>query len=197
VTTTAWRRQRTQAAENETKILDAVRGLLRDDGAGALDMREVARAAGVGVGTVYRRFGDKAALLAAVIGADERDLQDALLSGPPPLGPGAPAGERLAAFLDALARLTEENLDVLLATEIAAHGRMQVGAYGAWRLHLVTLLGELRPELDALDHGWWADTLLAPLDSQTYATQRRRFGMTAEAIAANLRALAAACQRTR
>jgi AcrR family transcriptional regulator len=193
-TTTAsgWRRQRTQAARNELRILDSTRRLLQSDDAGTVDMRDIARAAGVGVGTIYRRFGDKGALLAAVIDADERELQDALLTGPPPLGPGPPAGERLQAFLVALAALTEDNLNVLLATNAASPGRMYVGAYGAWRLHVIHLLAELRPDLGDVDRGWYADALLAPLDPQTYAVQRRRLGMNADAIAANLRALALA-----
>ncbi len=185
-------RQREQAARNEARILDATRALLRDDDAGAVEIRDIAKAAGVGVGTVYRRFGDKAALLAAVIGADERVLQDALLSGPPPVGPGAPAGERLGAFLDALAALTEANLNALLATDAASAGRVHVGAYRAWRLHVAHLVSELRPELTDADGGWYADALLGPLDSQTYAFCRREQGMTAASIAANLRALAAA-----
>src|SRR6187401_2225355 len=77
-TTATHARQREEAARNEARILEATRALLRDDDAGAVEIRDVARAAGVGVGTVYRRFGDKAGLLAAVIGADERVLQDAL-----------------------------------------------------------------------------------------------------------------------
>ena len=193
--TEGWRPQRTAAQRNEARILECTRALLQEADAGAVEMRDVARAAGVGVGTVYRRFGDKATLLASVIGADEADLQTALLSGPPPLGPGAPAGERLDAFLTALARLTEENLNVLLATTAASPGRMHVGAYGAWRLHLIHLLSELRGDLSESDRGWYADALLAPLDSETYAVQRRRFGMSSEQIARNLRSLAAAVAR--
>jgi AcrR family transcriptional regulator len=195
MTVEPWSRQRRSAERNETAILEATRALLRDADAGALEMRDVARSAGVGVGTVYRRFGDKAALLAAVIGADERELQDAILAGPPPLGPGAPAADRLDAFLTALAALTEANLNVLLAVDAASPARMEVGAYGAWRLHVIHLLSDLRPDLDDGDRGWFADALLAPLASETYATQRRRLGMSAEAVARNLRALAAAVAR--
>ena len=184
-------RQRDEAARNEARILETTRALLRERGAGDVDIRDIAKAAGVGIGTVYRRFGDKAALLAAVIGADERRLQDALLAGPPPVGPGAPAGERLDAFLAALAALTEANLDVLLAVDAASAGRVHVGAYRAWRLHVAHLLSELRPDLGEVDRGWFADALLGPLDSGLYAFARRDQGLSAEAIAANLRALAA------
>ncbi|HEX2284478.1 MAG TPA: helix-turn-helix domain-containing protein, partial [Mycobacterium sp.] len=85
----AWRPQREAAARNEAKVLDAARALLSSD-APDVDMRVIAQAAGVGVGTLYRRFGDKAGLLAAVIGEDEHALQEAVLHGPPPLGPDAP-----------------------------------------------------------------------------------------------------------
>ena len=146
----------------------------------SVDIRDIARAAGVGVGTVYRRFGDKATLLASVIGADEQRLQDALLSGPPPIGPGAPPAERLTAFLDALMRLTEDNLNVLLAVDTASVGRVHVGAYRAWRLHVAYLLGELRPDLAEADRGWYADALLGPLDSGLYAFARRDQGLSVE-----------------
>jgi AcrR family transcriptional regulator len=84
------------AARNEKKLLQTARSLLRSPDASKADMRDIAQAAGVGVGTLYRRFGDKAGLLAAVIGDDERVLQEAVLHGPAPLGPGAAADERPA-----------------------------------------------------------------------------------------------------
>src|SRR5207302_49536 len=120
-------------------------------------------------GTVYRRFEDKTALLAAVIGDDERELQERVLIGPPPLGPGAPAGERLEAFLRALAKLTEDNLAALQATDGSAPGaRLRVGAYQAWRLHVASLLSEFHPQLTAADAGWFADALLAPFSPELF-----------------------------
>jgi AcrR family transcriptional regulator len=181
--TRGWRTQREAAARNETAILDAARRLFRRGGVDAVDVRDIARAAGVGVGTVYRRFRDKAGLLAAVVGDDERALQDAILSGPPPLGPGAPARERLVAFLGALAELTEDNLDVLVAVDIASGGRLRVGSYGAWRLHVKALLDELRP---SEDNGWLADALLAPLAADLYAFHTREQGMRRDRIVALL-----------
>jgi AcrR family transcriptional regulator len=184
-----WRPQRETAARNEEKLLHTARSLLRSPDAANVDMRDIAAAAGVGVGTLYRRFGDKAGLLAAVIGADEGALQQAILSGPPPLGPGAAADERLAAFIDALVALTEKNLGALLVTEALAPGRLKVGAYVGWRQHLVLLLREVRPDLDARDAGWYADVLLATVDAQLYAHQRREFKFSQRRIATNAKAL--------
>ncbi len=181
-----WERQRATASRNEQAIVAAATELCRtvED----LDVREVAVAAGVGVGTIYRRFGDKAGLLAAVLDEPERALQDALLTGPPPLGPGAPARERLTAFLLALCELTERHLDVLAASEGAAPGaRYRVGSYTAWRLHTIVLLREIDESADA---EWLADLLLAPLAAALYLRQRREHGMSAERIAANVVAVA-------
>src|ERR1044071_4859595 len=96
-----WRRQREWAARNETRILEAARSLLSSSESSSVEMRDIAHAAGVGVGTLYRRFGDKAGLLAAVVGEQERELQEAMMGGRPTRGRGAPADERLGAFLGA------------------------------------------------------------------------------------------------
>jgi AcrR family transcriptional regulator len=179
-----WKPQREAAARNEQTIVAAAAKLFAQRGVADVEVRDIASEAGVGVGTVYRRFGDKASLIAAVIGEQERALQDALLSGAPPLGPGAPAGERLVAFLRALCALTEANADVLAASEGAAPGaRFRVGAYRAWRLHVATLLAAIDRELDA---AWWAETLLAPLQASLYLQQRREQGFSARRIADNV-----------
>lgn len=60
-------RLRRDAAENRERILDAARTLLADRGLEA-SMDEVARAAGVGAATLYRRFPTKEALLDAILG---------------------------------------------------------------------------------------------------------------------------------
>ena len=61
-------------------------------------MEDVACKAGVGTGTLYRRFGDRAGLALALLDEQTREFQNELIAGPPPLGPGAPASERLRAF---------------------------------------------------------------------------------------------------
>lgn len=190
--TPRWRPQREAAARNEEKLLQTARTLLAAPDAIKVDMREIAQAAGVGVGTLYRRFGDKAGLLAAVIGEDERALQEKILQGAAPLGPDAAADERLAAFIDALVVLTERNIGALLMTEATPPGRLGVGAYDLWRQHLVLLLRELRTDLDAKDAGWHADVLLAAVDAQLYAFQRRHLKLSQRRIATNAKALAVA-----
>src|SRR5919107_5233449 len=96
------RAERADAARNRRRVLDAARRLYDAHGVDAVTMSDVAREAGVAKGTVFHRFGDRQGLAQALVGDAERQLQDDLLRGPPPLGPGAPPRERLLAFLDAL-----------------------------------------------------------------------------------------------
>src|SRR5262249_44028539 len=54
--------------------------------------------AGLGKGTVFRRFRTRAGIFQALLDDDERHFQEQVLSGPPPLGPGAPPLDRLIAY---------------------------------------------------------------------------------------------------
>jgi AcrR family transcriptional regulator len=150
------RPERADAARNRERVLAAARWLFAERGVHAVTMEEVARAAGVAKGTVFHRFGDRAGLALALLDEHERALQERILRGPPPLGPGAPPRDRLLAFLAALAELTVEHRDLLLETEHASPGaRYRTGAYQAWLQHTVLLLGD--------DDALRAHLLLAPL----------------------------------
>ena len=94
-------KERADAARNRAAVLQAAAGLFAEHGVAAVSMDQVAAAAGVGKGTIFRRFGDKSGLAVALLDARERELQEAILHGPPPLGPGADPPQRLAAFGDA------------------------------------------------------------------------------------------------
>jgi len=158
------RPERADAARNRARILEAARSLLAERGAAQVTLAEVAQAAGVGKATLFRRFGDRAALFLALLDEHERALQDAVLRGEPPLGPGAPPRERLLAFLDALLALSFEHRDLLLASETARPGaRLQTGAYAFWHRHLSFLLAELGA---AGDHDLLAHILLAAYDAE-------------------------------
>ncbi|WP_280462617.1 TetR/AcrR family transcriptional regulator [Nocardia carnea] len=63
------RKQRRDAVANRERILTAARTALRDDGI-SVDMRAIAAAAGVGIGTLYRHFPTRASLVQAVTVTD-------------------------------------------------------------------------------------------------------------------------------
>ena len=158
------RPERADAARNRARILEAARSLFAERGVREVSLEEVARAAGVGKATLFRRFGDRGALFLALLDEHERELQDAVLRGEPPLGPGAPPRARLLAFLDALLRLSLEHRELLLASETARPGaRLQTGAYAFWHRHVSWLLGESRPPTDP---DLLAHVLLAAFDAE-------------------------------
>jgi AcrR family transcriptional regulator len=176
--------ERRDALRNRERVLAAAHRLVSQAGVENVDIREVARAAGVGVGTVYRRFGDKAGLVASLLDERERVFQDRLLTGPPPLGPGAPPRERLVAFLHCLADMVDETLPLLRALHGSTPGaRFRVGAYRAWRLHATILLEAAAPGIDA---AWFAELILAPLAADLYYHQRYELGVTPERLRQNL-----------
>ncbi len=179
------RRERADAARNRARILAAAEGLFATRGARNVTMGEIAQAARVGRGTLYRRYPDLASIAMALLDEHERALQAQLLRGPPPLGPGAPAAERLAAFYAAMVRLLEQHLHLVLGSEIG-QSRFATGAYGFWRVHVRALLVQAAtPDPDAL-----VDVLLAPLGPDVYAYQRHDRGLTPEQVTGALSRLA-------
>lgn len=142
------RPERGDAAANRERILCAARTLLEANGPNAVSMDAVASTAGVGKGTVFRRFGDRAGMMAALISDYMRDFQDQFLAGPPPLGPGAPPAERLEAFISSLISLQREHMAIAIAAEFQP-AAAPTGVYGALRLHVSALLNELDPTLQA------------------------------------------------
>ena len=121
-------------------MLGAAARLFAGHGVAAVTMDQVAEAAGVGKGTLFRRFGDKAGLAVALLDTQERELQEAILHGPPPLGPGAGAGDRVAAFAGAYLGYLFEHLEIVRMSETATPGaRYRIGAYRFWHRHLAIL----------------------------------------------------------
>jgi AcrR family transcriptional regulator len=181
------RRERGDAAANRVRILEAAVRVLAERGAEGTSIDAVACAAGVGKGTIFRRFGDRSGLFQALMDEHLRAFQDAFLFGPPPLGPGAPAAERLAAFLDGLLDLYEDQLEVSLALERDRWGA-PLGGYVALSVHVESLIGEICPTLDATVT---AQLLLNALNVNLVRYLRRDAGVSLETIKASVRPLIA------
>ncbi|NUP50554.1 MAG: TetR/AcrR family transcriptional regulator [Catenulispora sp.] len=139
-------RERADAARNRALVLQAAWRLYTSGGVEALTTDAVAQEAGVGKGTVYRRFRDKSGLVSALLDDKEKELQLAMISGPAPLGPDAPPTERRIAFVHAYLDYVQSHLDLLLASETAAPGaRYRLGAYRFWKTHLTLLFTHPTP----------------------------------------------------
>ena len=169
--------ERADAARNRAKILAAAEELIAERGIEHVSMDDVAKRACVGKGTLYRRFGDRASLAMALLQEHEAALQEAWIRGEPPLGPGAPAAERLRAFGEAYLEHLERHAPVLMAAETPA--RPNLAPYLAARLHVMTLLREADPRLDA---EVVADGLLATLGPSLFLHQRVGRGVELERL---------------
>ncbi|MET9439386.1 helix-turn-helix domain-containing protein [Streptomyces sp. NPDC006610] len=178
-------RQRADAVRNRAQILSAAELLFSERDPRTITMDQIAKAAGVGRATLYRSFPDRSAVATALLDEHERRLQGQMIYGPPPLGPGAPPAERLAAFYIAMLNLLRRHLPLALGAETGP-ARYTTGAYAFWRLHVRTLLraGGV-PDPDAL-----ADVALGPLAPELYAHQRDTLGIPHERIAESLSLLA-------
>lgn len=172
--------ERADAARNRRLLLAAAKSLIEAHGAAAVTMDAVARAAGVGKGTVFRRFGNRTGLMHALLDHSESDLQQAMLSGPEPLGPGGDPLDRLIAYGRARLKMTVDHLDILLEANADDPDRLShpVGAMSTQ--HVKILLRQLgfSSGVDVL-----AYAVQAPIDAITVRHLVAVVGLTPAQIA--------------
>ena len=170
--------ERGDAARNRALLLEAARSLVAKRGADAVTMDDIAAAAGVGKGTLFRRFGSRAGLMMVLLDEDERASQQAFLFGPPPLGPDAPPLDRLVAFGRERICFVHTHHALLSAANRDPHTR-HVGAAAVQRTHVRVLLhsADTTGDLDAQ-----TDALLALLDADYVEHQLNDGGHTLETL---------------
>ncbi|MFZ2529942.1 MAG: TetR/AcrR family transcriptional regulator [Rhodococcus sp. (in: high G+C Gram-positive bacteria)] len=143
------RRERSDAVRNRRVILEATDALLIEFGADNVSIEQIARAAGVGKGTIFHRFGNRAGLMRALVYERAHALRAAVLAGDPPLGPGAPADERLLAYFDEMFRLVVNNVELMIAYDNATDDPHAEAIHAFWYGHIEALLADARPDVDA------------------------------------------------
>lgn len=132
--------ERRDAARNRELLLRTARELIEERGVDGLTMATLARRAGVGNGTVFRRFGSRAGLMVNLLSDAEAQFQGRFMFGPPPLGPGAPPLERLIAVGTERIGWVLEYGDLARAADVSAYNRFDVPAAVLWHRHLELLL---------------------------------------------------------
>ena len=159
-------RERADAQRNREKVLSAAAELIACRGVENVSMDAIAAAAGVGKGTLFRRFGDRAGLAQALLQEHTRELQEAIIRGPDPLGPGAPTHERLKAMARAQLDLLDMHADLMAAGEAGRPAaRFSTGPYAFLRMHAAMLIREADPSVDS---EFLADVLLASLATDSF-----------------------------
>ncbi|NEW30058.1 TetR/AcrR family transcriptional regulator [Nocardia cyriacigeorgica] len=172
--------ERADAARNRALLLDAAQRLVREHGVDGLTMDALAKRAGVGKGTVFRRFGNRTGLMLALLDHSERKFQEAFMFGPPPLGPGAPPVQRLVAFGRARLLDIEVEGELHRAAEMGSADERYGGRpYNLLKTHVSMLL---RQAVTPGDIPLLADALLAALSAALVLYQIRAQGYTREQI---------------
>ena len=152
--------ERSDAARNRTALLRAAQELVTEHGYDAVTMDAVAAKAGVGKGTVFRRFESREGLMGALLNDSESAWQASVMRGEPPLGPGAEPMERLLAFGRSRLDVVLEHADLIRNAGFGGATR-SYAAYSFAATHVRHLLGELgvRGDIPLL-----AVALMAPLE---------------------------------
>ena len=179
--------ERSDAARNRRRILEAAATLVAERGIEHVSMQDVAGAAQVGTGTLYRRFGDRAGLALALLDEHTRAFQDALIAGPPPLGPGAPAAERLRAFGAGYLELLEQHAELMVVGSTPGHDGP--GPHTVYATHLAVLVRAAAPHLDA---EFTAQALLTALGPAHHLYVRRGLAWPVERVREGWTALVSA-----
>jgi AcrR family transcriptional regulator len=183
--------ERSDAARNRRALLDTARRLFAEQDVADVSMSDIAREAGVGKGTLYRHFPDKASLCHAILDGQAREVQEEVIAGLPSAGIGATPLARLERLLDLIGDMAEEGGPLLLE----AHRDLRVlsrPAYAWQRLSARVLLqqaldaGELAEDADV---EYLASALLAPLLPNVWLYARRAEGMSVERLRAGVRQL--------
>lgn len=196
------RAERRDAAENRQRILEVARRLFAEQGVEAVSMHQIALAAGIGQGTLYRRYANKSELCLDLLREPYERFGEAIATELSPAST-ASALERLECVLDKMVLFLEEQgtMGGLVAgTERregpcnepvpSRHHAFQTTPWYRW-LHdlLAGLLTEAveRAELAALDIPYTADAILAALHPAVYRFQRQERGFSTERILQGLR----------
>ncbi|TXS49192.1 TetR/AcrR family transcriptional regulator [Streptomyces sp. t39] len=185
---------RADAVRNRARLLEAASRFVEEHGVNCLTMEAVAKSAGVGKGTVFRRFGDRTGLLMALLDHSEQAFQARFLGGPPPVGPGAPPLERLHAFGRATLREAASRLELYLAAQPDAERRYANPPYQVRLTHVTMLVRQVAPDGDG---ELLAQALMAYLDPALIHHFLRQRAMPLERLEAGWSDLVDRCATAR
>ncbi|WP_326727062.1 TetR/AcrR family transcriptional regulator [Streptomyces phaeochromogenes] len=139
------RRPRKDAARNRAAVLAAADTLFTEcESPEDVTMADIATAAGVGKGTLFRAFGDRTGLIRALYSTRLEPVRTAVEEGPEPLGPDTPPLQRVPALLDALLCFKLDNRHLALALEATgSDSPYQAEHYERWHSLLRSALEQI------------------------------------------------------
>ncbi|WP_158862487.1 TetR/AcrR family transcriptional regulator [Leifsonia sp. AG29] len=148
------RRLRSDAQANQERLLEVAAAAFAADGPEA-SLKAIAGEAGVGIGTLYRRFPTREDLIEAVYRTETDRLAAAAAELLEDREPTAALREWMEAFVDYM--LTKQGMSDALPAILAAHDGLRAHSREALEGAVATLIdtgratGGLRPDVDSSD----------------------------------------------
>ncbi|SFE23485.1 transcriptional regulator, TetR family [Paenibacillus algorifonticola] len=185
---TTFRSERRDAAENRQRILAAAFQLFELHGVEPVSMNQIAAAAQIGTGTLYRRYSNKSELCMDLIKDNVvllfEDIEVYLEENA-----SRPPTERLRGLLALFIQFREKNAQLLAGVENSSsyqgsHSKTRSPLYDEFHELLVGLFEEMKAETgqSQLDSVFQVDMLLTILSSDSYLFQRNVRGNSQDRI---------------
>ncbi|MCA9941454.1 MAG: TetR/AcrR family transcriptional regulator [Anaerolineales bacterium] len=183
--------ERADAAANRVRLLQAAEQLFAERGVANVSMADIAKTAGVGKGTLYRRFAHKGELCLALMDSQFRDFQNVILGRLRQMTmTDVPMLHQLNQFLDALVYFNADHMLLLCEVQHSGIPADENTAPYFWQhltvqglLRGAVAAGELSPDLDV---ELLADVVLAPLRPQSFRFLREQRGFELDRISAGI-----------
>ncbi len=185
------RAERRDAAENRQRVLAAAQALFAEHGVANVHMAQIAEAAGVGKGTLYRRYANKGDLCLALMHDQLSAHQAMILARLQEMQQASsPYRERLKFFLVEVLAFTEQHVPLLCEVQQGGQiGGLEGDApFFEWQhmtvrglVQAAVRFGELPAHLDI---PIVVDLLLAPLTASYFRYLRHRRQFSIERISA-------------
>ena len=201
----AERAERSDAAANRKRILQVAEVLIAQHGVNNVNMADIARAAQVGQGTLYRRFANKSDLCLALLDTQMADFQNEVIAQLSQMTrAGQPNLQRMEWFLDALVHFNDRHFPLLCVAQrdlpIEPGTRPE-----PWIWQQMTVRGLLQGALRAgeissavareLDVPIMTNLLLAPMHPETFRGMKVDAGGDLSRISAGLQHLVSLLRR--
>jgi AcrR family transcriptional regulator len=187
-------RRRSDAVANRQRVLESAETLFASNDIADVSMGDIAAAAGVGKGTLYRCFANKGELCIALMDEELRDFQNNVFAEFQ-MRQGASGLDHLVYFLGAVVRFFDRHTQLMLEAQqhgvrLQTRGEINQTSIHGWFHQTVMLLvqraqreGSVSADSDA---AYLADLILAPLNPVLFRHQRQVIGLSLDDMSHNL-----------
>ena len=162
------RKERRESIENRELILMTAKRLFAENGVASVSMRQIAREAGIGQGTLYRQYSDKGALCEALLEETIEDFENTFeirvqANTDKTLQLVEELLQQIADFTDDNAAMVSELVQVALSERRHVFCRIPFYAWAREKIVEILNAGIQSGEIQSLDAEYTAYIFLSPL----------------------------------